>query len=927
MSKQNTFGQKIIVFSFSVVAMLLFGHVTNAAGYWQYDTQPCYDITGQSTAVLVGGVSNGGIMNFDESGFHPQYMGCVRTSSLDPLVAQPTRLEGWVWNDNLGWISLYCNGGTNLGGSCGGIDYQVNVTATGGTPPDFATVRLTGYAWGDNVGWIQFNDTPVNFHQVAPTASGVNRGLVTTANGAATAYAWADSVGWFNLTGIKLFWNNTTEPADIEVCSSPDLDADADCDCNLVNCALSADIPYADDDQSWDITVNFEDTGVPVATANINQNCSDLDELVQSPNGRQYAACLQVGWNDSVDVNQVVATSQSNASSNPFGLTSRHTGGTGAVSKALSFNDLANTTFSVRSVAPTSDQNLAEGFSNERFIFPATGNIGGYNVAAATNGSNNNLRLDYLRVYLFRYSPDGVTPGECLYGNFNSTSRDCSAKDYVANASLGFKPVVDLALLNQENGVQDLAFMSLNQDEEKSLNYTVNNYTAQVGSFNIAGTLGLADAVSQALYNLNFVDTSTASNTWTTTATGAVSKVLLSLIDPTNPPDSIPQNSQPYLHSTVNYNLSGKTVSYWSNKLPRIKAGLIKNPVAFVKGNVYGTGINQKAADVTIKSLGNISSNLKREAVLRNVAKYTFGKTVTEDSGGISINLNNAATFSDMDELVDGKVYYVGQGPLTINCGGDCTPAANYTFIVNNGSIILESNIKPTGNNQIGLIALKDLSFSNLAQGNLYVQANVTDIWSTHAYLDRLMLSCDASCTRTAAGWPVFADDFDRQEKLKNQLRYLGTMSSLNGFGNAVSTSPRNEFGQLVQKVTGVYPVTIGSAAPTQLARARTADLNFLRYYGPGLELCPASNVPKDQQLTSPNNCDPNATGYEIDANQLAPAGDLVTGETAAGAVKSSYYAGQSVLNTEYPVYFEYQPIGANLAGFEIEQNFNPLSQ
>lgn len=919
--------QKLIVFGLSVAAMLLIGQVVNAAGYWQYDTQPCYDITGQSTQVLVGGVNNGGIMNFDESGYHPQYMACVRTSSLDPALAVPTRLEGWVWNDNLGWISLYCNGGSNLGGSCGGIDYQVNITATGGTPPDFTTVTLNGYAWGDNVGWIQFNDTPVTFHQVSPTASGVNSGLITTTNGNSTAHAWADSIGWLNLTGVRLFWYNTNTPPDIEVCSSPDLDADADCDCNLVNCALSADIPYADDDQSWDITVNFEDAGSPIAVGSINQNCSTLDELVTSPNGRPYAACLQIAWDDSVDVNQVIASSQTNASSNPFGLTSRHTGGSGAVTKALSFNDLANTTFNVRSVSPTSDQNITEGFANERFIFPPSGTIGGYDVTAATNGANNNLRLSYLRVYLFRYSPDGVTPGECLYGTFNSTTRDCSARDYVTNAALGFKPVIDIPTLNQENGTLDLAFMQLSQDEEKTLNYAVRNYTSQVGAFNVATNLGLADAVSTALYNLNFADTETSTKSFTSVTMGAMTNMLLTLIDPENPPDSAPQNSQPYLHSVVSYTLSGRGVSYWTNKLPRIKAGLIKNPVAFVKGNVYGTGINQKAADVTIKSLGNISSNLKREAVLRNVSKYTFGKTVTEDTGTVTINLNNPSSFGDMDELVDGKVYYVGQGPLTINCGGDCTPAANYTFIVNDGSIILQSNIKPTGNSQVGLIALKNLSSSSTAQGNLYIQANVTDVWSTHAYLDRLLLSCDASCTMTSAGWPVFADDLDRQEELKNQLRYLGTVSSLNGFGNAVSTTPRNEFGQIVQKVTGVYPVTTGSGAPTQLARARTADLNFLRYYGPGLELCAATNVPKDQQLSDPENCNPENLSYDIDANQLAPAGDLVSGDIVAGATKSAYYAGQSALNTEYPVYFEYQPIGANLAGFEVEQNFNPLSQ
>lgn len=54
-------------------------------------------------------------------------------------------MGGWVWSDNIGWISLNClNDGT-----CGTAPYGVNA--------DAGTGVLSGYAWSDNIGWISFN--------------------------------------------------------------------------------------------------------------------------------------------------------------------------------------------------------------------------------------------------------------------------------------------------------------------------------------------------------------------------------------------------------------------------------------------------------------------------------------------------------------------------------------------------------------------------------------------------------------------------------------------------------------------------------------------------------------------------------------------------------------------------------------------------
>ena len=58
-------------------------------------------------------------------------------------------MRGWVWNQNLGWISLYCKDGKNDGRPCGSTNYGVNIAANGSA--------FRGWAWGDNIGWISFD--------------------------------------------------------------------------------------------------------------------------------------------------------------------------------------------------------------------------------------------------------------------------------------------------------------------------------------------------------------------------------------------------------------------------------------------------------------------------------------------------------------------------------------------------------------------------------------------------------------------------------------------------------------------------------------------------------------------------------------------------------------------------------------------------
>ena len=87
------------------------------------------------------------------------------------------KLSGWVWAENIGWISLSCENT----GSCATVSYGVTNDGVG---------NLAGYAWGENVGWINFS----------PVVSGdpTDYGVKIDADGGFYGYAWAENIGWIN---------------------------------------------------------------------------------------------------------------------------------------------------------------------------------------------------------------------------------------------------------------------------------------------------------------------------------------------------------------------------------------------------------------------------------------------------------------------------------------------------------------------------------------------------------------------------------------------------------------------------------------------------------------------------------------------------------------------------------------------------------
>lgn len=168
----------------------------------------CFDIRGDGQQVIYGVAANSGIMAFADP-YQPStaYKACARD------MGTYYRLEGWNWNTNLGWVSLYCPaGGTNQGLSCGSYVYGLTVDKDDG--------QFHGFAWGDNTGYVSFNCaddssgcTGGNTHLVKAEVDADCKGLIYSTSTYATpancpahtavdAFAWSDGVGWFDLSGV-----------------------------------------------------------------------------------------------------------------------------------------------------------------------------------------------------------------------------------------------------------------------------------------------------------------------------------------------------------------------------------------------------------------------------------------------------------------------------------------------------------------------------------------------------------------------------------------------------------------------------------------------------------------------------------------------------------------------------------------------------
>lgn len=192
---------------------------------------PCEALSGDTQPVMdANGYMNSGAMYFGKYGpgrpteslwwsglkiKKPVYYAPDEQVACASKVNEKIYLQGWVWNDNIGWISLYCpgDGNTNRGVACGVVKYGVQIDPKNGV--------FSGYAWS-NGGWIRMGCLPSvgygeeNYcakskHQVT---FDVKTGVVPTPafewadpvlnNSNYTSWAWSSALQWLSFGGLKV---------------------------------------------------------------------------------------------------------------------------------------------------------------------------------------------------------------------------------------------------------------------------------------------------------------------------------------------------------------------------------------------------------------------------------------------------------------------------------------------------------------------------------------------------------------------------------------------------------------------------------------------------------------------------------------------------------------------------------------------------
>jgi len=96
-----------------------------------------------------------------------------------------TRAEGWMWAENIGWISLSCHNTS----SCATVDYEVTNNGAG---------NLAGFGWAENVGWVSFSCE--NTVSCASVDYGV---AIDPATGEFSGFAWTENVGWISFSCVN----------------------------------------------------------------------------------------------------------------------------------------------------------------------------------------------------------------------------------------------------------------------------------------------------------------------------------------------------------------------------------------------------------------------------------------------------------------------------------------------------------------------------------------------------------------------------------------------------------------------------------------------------------------------------------------------------------------------------------------------------
>lgn len=804
--------KKYVLFGLILGAIVLAGSALqfNKRAYAAVGSD-CLAIKGISTEFLQGGVANSGRFLFNNANW-PQNASkaCVKTATIKAGDIIKFPLTGWIWNSNLGWTSLSCENGTNSGVACGPINYksylEINInTKTVG--------KLTGFWWTDNMGWVSLSCPNSEWGACTQQYGGTNINLNSRVGGYITlgqTFAWNSDVGWMNLQGVELPYSDPDSILEMvedgilpEVTESM-LEIVNDYETERIGREVAVSIsispdPVAsktkmdaekanptEDQAALNTKINpVEDEGDPydphkssfVTTSGGPKDAYNIIVALRNragqviQNGAEYSVAIQANWCDKVRFDQVA----------------------GAVLGAC------------RNAADASPVIYPKRIEAGGFVFVAnTGYVGRIKNSAPTSAQ------DTITLEKIILSVTNSATGERLYNN----------QEYVKNQRFDFMPEIELHLakVSQDNGTTFTNAINAERGAQTL-------FRTRLARYRTAG-VGLLPANNNINVEFKLTNTSGVSFLFNDAANATLQFLLsryvgvaeafkmIDLLAHIEGGDiGLPIVGEKF-ESQISYQVGANTIKYKSRSL--------------IGGGGAAGGAEDVKLDVTANVIGNIQLNARFEVSDGKIAKPVgqrltanrdpYYKNVKLMLRGVNASSNQAAikNFNSNGNVKDGKVYYYsrpsnaigGNDPFNVTIALDNNLTTERTIVVEGGNLFINKSIIAGDNGKLGIIVLKDKKGLG---GNIYIHPSVTDIHA-NIFADGSVFSYSGVVAEIGAdGVPNIADP---QTTLKNQLTFVGTISSNNTYGGASQN-----------------PIILGDGSVTADAeKAKKYDLNWLRY-------------------------------------------------------------------------------------------------
>lgn len=771
-------------------------HTANAAGEtWSTEVA----LKGQTTAVLVNNVNNSGITRFDynDNGTLDTYEArLVRVAEPPFLEGDPAHpayiIKGWGWNDNLGWVSFYCDGndgtdgqpvkaGTNLGAACGNQTYGVRLiyhTASGDEPGYFS---FSGYAWNDATGYISMNST---------NGGSVNYGLRLNENGVVVSdypsdpfgpeahlvlpFAWSQSLTWINFKGvtadieIQVIPEPTCGDTDfVGVCPDVCIEVSGVDLCNEDETPDDTNYDTKDDNEAWeldDLDV-YTDPAFPVAdgVANYKIKLQFKDgegNSISKEALANYDVRIFFEWEDTVkrdqvddeddDEDGVKAGSEFIRLKTPFASTATP-GGAAVTYKPVFLYNNNNDVTEFAGMPPANDGTNSDNINTSSFVtWDGDKLVLKVKSLAPTSGGNKS-RVWSMDKIVYRNNDIGVG-GEMNNLKLKavhwvlkspSGSEIKGSTPYTNSLALDFRPALEVETFNTKSDnleTKDTLVLYRNVETKLEVKAGENKYDVSSPIAKFERNIQFTTETGINSFDVSYRREGVQGEFDYTLGSAYGSWMIPNIINVTA---ELPGDTKEYgytegitLRSIIAYGTSSKPITYYSNFLPRTDSS-IANPVAVVQGSLYGTGRTTQTG-IELTGIGDNNTNIVKDTVYENVKKLVRDKNISPGSATIDSNFTCNECVSIGPENGSEEILYV-KGDATIS--SDTKWDGYKVLVVDGGNLYIDGNLykehldaqgkpdnKILSTDRLGLVVIRNTGDDLDKAGNIYIAPNVTNI-------------------------------------------------------------------------------------------------------------------------------------------------------------------------------------------------------